>query len=150
MPKVQWNAEDTVYDNWHHVIIDVLGPKDFIRTQCWNFRHCDGQEKPQGRRSRQRRRDVASKMIKAGRKIDIVVVDTLEWTSTGTLTIAAVGVSKRADLVRHLAVALGISRRVTVFGAICACRCSALVVSNALSNFIGLLVSSSDVKKKWD
>ena len=30
-PEAQRNAEDTVYDNWHCVIIDVLGPGDFIR-----------------------------------------------------------------------------------------------------------------------
>ena len=74
-------------------------------------------------------RDVANKMIEVGGKNDIVVVDTLEWMSTGTLTIAgqglsltAAGVSKRANLLRHLAPALGISMRVTVFGATCVCR----------------------------
>ena len=44
---------------------------------------------PQGQRSRQRRRDVASKLINVGGKIDVFVVDTLEWMTTGTLTIAS-------------------------------------------------------------
>ena len=31
VPEAQRSAEDTVYDNWHCVIIDVLGPRDFIK-----------------------------------------------------------------------------------------------------------------------
>ena len=111
VPEAQRSAEDTVYDNWHCVIFDVLGTQGFHQGhECWsssrwNFRLCDGQEKPQGQRSRQRTRDVARKMLNVGGKNDVFVVDTMVWVSNRNfddwsteaqgLSLTAAGVRKK-------------------------------------------------------